>query len=54
MPVEITSGEVFRVAVRGLPGLQLTRMEYDREATNGYYSVDGFWLYDGVAAATAD
>jgi hypothetical protein len=41
LPVEITSGELFRVEVAGATGLQITRMEYnhtDRQC----YSVDGY------------
>ena len=59
-PVEINSGEVFRVEVDG--ELKLTRMEFRhfsgpmrgreyRGQTGGYYSVDGYWLRDGVLAA---
>ena len=44
-PVEITSGERFRVEFAGK--LQLTRMEFRR----GYYSVDGYPLRDGLRAA---
>jgi hypothetical protein len=47
-PVEITSGELFRVEVAGVEGLQLTRMAYDN---NGYYSADGFPLRNGMRAA---
>jgi uncharacterized protein DUF5348 len=39
LPVEITSGESFRVKVDG--ELQLTRMEYNRNGRR-YYSVDGY------------
>src|SRR5262249_38596346 len=37
-PVEITSGELFRVGVDG--GLQVRRMEYAHDG-RGYYAVDG-------------
>jgi hypothetical protein len=43
LPVEITSGG--RVEVDG--ELKLTRMEYDE----GYYSIDGYPLRDGLRAA---
>jgi hypothetical protein len=33
LPVEITSGELFRVEVAGANGLQLTRMEYNHSIT---------------------
>jgi len=45
--VEITSGEVFRVEVDG--ELRATRMEH--EWGEGYYSVDGYKLRDGMRAA---
>ena len=47
-PVEITSGERFRVEFAGK--LQLTRMEFRR----GYYSVDGYPLRDGLRAAIGE
>jgi hypothetical protein len=37
LPVEITSGELFRVEVAGVTGLQLTRMEYNHPDRR-YYS----------------
>jgi hypothetical protein len=40
------SGELFRVEVDG--ELKLTRMEYTRG--EGYYSVDGYPLFDGLRA----
>jgi hypothetical protein len=48
-PVEITSDEEFRIEVRGVDGLQLTRMAhlYAEE----YYSADGYPLWDGLRAA---
>jgi hypothetical protein len=51
--VEITSGELFRVAVLDKTELRLTRME-SRHAPNGggeYYSVDGYELRSGMRAA---
>ena len=45
-PFELTSGDVFRVEVDGK--LQITRMELWSE---GYYSVDGYKLRDGMRAA---
>src|SRR5215472_13233759 len=39
LPVEITSGELFRVEVAG--ELKLTRMEYNH-TDRQYYSVDGY------------
>jgi hypothetical protein len=50
LPVEITSGELFRVEVAGATGLQLTRMEYNH-TDRRYYSVDGYPLRDGLRAA---
>ena len=51
-PVEITSGELFRVEVEGKPDLQLTRMDYQHcDHGGGYYSVDGYPLGDGLRAA---
>jgi hypothetical protein len=48
-PVEINSGDVFRIEVPGEAGLRRTRMEHmDGE---GYYSVNGYNLRDGVRAA---
>jgi hypothetical protein len=51
-PVEITSGEVFRIEVPGKQGLQLTRMEHLHG--EGYYSVHGHNLYDGLRAAIGE
>jgi hypothetical protein len=48
-PMEITSGEMFRVEVEGMEGLQLTRMEHAHPG--GYYAVDGYALRDGLRAA---
>ena len=49
-PVEITSGELFRVEVDGAKALRLTRMEHSRHE-GGYYSFDGYPLRDGLRAA---
>jgi hypothetical protein len=62
-PVEITPGEVFRIEVDG--ELRPTRMEFrhftgplkGRELmgyTGEYYSVDGYWLRNGVRAAIGE
>jgi hypothetical protein len=51
-PMEVTSGETFRVSVGGV--LRPTRMEYLHHAESGgggYYSVDGFELREGMRAA---
>jgi hypothetical protein len=50
-PVEITSGELFRVEVDG--ELKLTRMEFRHGARGGgeYYSIDGYELRSGMRAA---
>jgi hypothetical protein len=48
-PVEITSGELFRVEVAG--ELQLTRMKFRYRPRRGYYTVDGYPLRDGLRAA---
>jgi Domain of unknown function (DUF5348) len=53
-PVEITSGELFRVEVDG--ELQITRMEFRHRERGvaqlaGYYSVDGIELRNGLRAA---
>jgi hypothetical protein len=48
LPVEITSGELFRVEVNGVKELQLTRMAYSHDEPGGYYSVDGYPLRDGL------
>ena len=47
-PIEITSGELFSVEVADASGLQLTRMEYRHR--DGYYSVDGYPLFDDLRA----
>jgi hypothetical protein len=47
-PIEITSGDLFRIEFAGQ--LKLTRMEYD----NGYYSIDGYPLSDGLRAAIGE
>jgi hypothetical protein len=46
-PVEITSGELFRVEIGG--EMRLTRMEH--LYSEGYYSIDGYPLRDGMRAA---
>lgn len=51
-PMEITSGELFRVEAEGREGLQLTRMEYAHPG--GYYAVDGYPLRDGLRATLGD
>jgi hypothetical protein len=59
-PVEITSGELFRIEVRG--ELKVTRMEFRhftgplrgrtlRGQPGEYYSVDGYPLRNGLNAA---
>ena len=47
-PVEITSGELFRIEVDG--ELKVTRMEFRHSSveTKGYYSIDGYQLRDGA------
>ena len=49
-PVEITSGEPIRVEFAGQ--LKLTRMEY--QPGDGYYTVDGYPLRDGLRAAIGE
>jgi hypothetical protein len=49
-PVQNKSGELFRVEVDG--ELKLTRMEY--APRNGYYSVDGYPLFDGLRAEVGE
>jgi hypothetical protein len=49
LPVEITSGGLFRVEVAGAKELQLTRMKYNHSG-RGNYSVDGYPLRDMVCA----
>jgi hypothetical protein len=45
-PVEITSGELFRVEVDGV--LRLTRMSHT--PISGYFSIDDYELRDGMRA----
>jgi len=45
LPVEIMSGDLFRIEFHG--EMRLTRMEFRR----GYYTVDGYPLRDGLRAA---
>jgi uncharacterized protein DUF5348 len=47
--IEITSGDVFQVEVPGEAGLRRTRMEHMQG--EGYYSVNGYNLRDGLRAA---
>lgn len=51
-PIEITSGDVFRVEVPGEAGLRRTRMEHMHG--EGYYSVNGYNLRDGLRAAIGE
>jgi hypothetical protein len=55
-PIEITSGEPFRVEVDGAKELQLTRMEYRNLRRGGgeYFSVDDYQLRDGLRAAVGE
>jgi hypothetical protein len=48
-PVEIRSGELFRVEVGG--ELMVTRMEFQQGQPGEYYSVDGYRLLNGLRAA---
>jgi hypothetical protein len=45
--------EVIRIQVAGAYGLQLTRMEYNRNGRR-YYSVDGYPVRDGLQAAIGE
>jgi hypothetical protein len=62
-PVEITSGELFRIEVKG--ELRPTRMEFHhftgplkvreyRGQPGEYYSVDGYHLANGLRAAIGE
>ena len=55
-PLEITSGQPFRVEVDGAKELQLTRMEYRHLRRGGgeYFSVDDYPLRDGLRAAVGE
>ena len=53
VPVEITSGELFRVEVTGAKELKLTRMEYDL-IDRQYYSIDDYPLRDGSSSRVTD
>ena len=55
-PLEITSGEPFRVEVDGGKELQLTRMEYRHLRRGGgeYFTVDDYQLRDGLRAAVGE
>jgi hypothetical protein len=48
-PIEITSGDVFRIEAPLEVGLRRTRMEHMHG--EGYYSVNGYNLRDGLRAA---
>ena len=51
-PIELTSGDVFQVEVKGV--LKPTRMEFahgERGRPGQYYSIDGFELRTGMRAA---
>jgi len=50
--VEITSGNLFRIEVPGKDGLHLTRMQH--MLGEGYYSVHGYELRDGLRAAISE
>jgi hypothetical protein len=50
-PVEITSGELFRVEVVGVE--ELARMDYDHDRRQ-YYSVHRYPLRDGLRAAIGE
>ena len=49
LPVEITSGERFRIEFLG--EMRLTRMRFRDSPRRGYYTVDGHPLRDGLRAA---
>jgi hypothetical protein len=51
-PIQIRSGDVFRVEVPGEDGLRRTRMEH--KLGEGYYRVNGYNLRDGLRAAIGD
>jgi hypothetical protein len=53
VPIEITSGELFRIEVAGAKELKLTRMEYD-QIDRQYYSIDDYPLRDGLRAAIGE
>jgi hypothetical protein len=52
VPVEITSGERFRIEFLG--EMPLTRMEFRNSPRRGYYTVDGYPLRDGLRAAIGE
>ena len=52
-PVEIMSGDLFRIEVAGAKELKLTRMEYD-QIDRQYYSIDDYPLRDGLRAAIGE
>jgi len=51
-PIEITSGELFRVEEGG--ELMVTRMEFQQGPPGEYYSVDGYRLLNGLRAAIGE
>ena len=52
-PVEIASGELFRVEIDG--ELKVTRMDFQNAGSIGeYYSVDGYRLLNGLRAAIGE
>jgi hypothetical protein len=53
LPVEIMSGDLFRIEVAGAKELKLTRMEYD-QIDRQYYSIDDYPLRDGLRAAIGE
>src|SRR5262249_35854780 len=53
VPVEITSGEMFRIEIAGAKDLQLTRMEFD-QIDRQYYSIDDYLLRDGLRATIVE
>jgi hypothetical protein len=55
-PLEITSGQPFRVEVDGAKELQLIRMEYRHLRRGGgeYFSVDAYQLRDCLRAAVGE
>jgi len=53
LPVEIMSGDLFRIEVAGAKELKLTRMEYDL-IDRQYYSIDDYPLRDGLRATIGE
>jgi hypothetical protein len=52
-PVEIRSGDLFRIEVAGAKELKLTRMEYD-QIDRQFYSIDDYPLRDGLRATIGE